>query len=35
MRKLEKVTLPVNETPKGKGWEILAGNVELNVWVRK
>lgn len=33
--KTQKVTLPVGQMPKGRGWEILTGNLDVNVWVRK
>ncbi len=35
MSETKKVTLPVGQVPKGRGWEILTGNTFLNVWVRK
>lgn len=35
MAKMEKVTMPLGQMPVGRGWSILSGNTEVNVWVRK
>lgn len=31
----ERVALPVNQVPEGDGWEMVTGNLLLNLWERK
>lgn len=33
--RVKKVVLPLGQMPKGRGWEISTGNLDVNVWVRK